>query len=199
MKRALIALLILAAVGFTAYKLFGNKEERKTNDPELKPLTVHENSDAFNQSFGVLINTYYRLKDAFVQGDTVRADQASASLAVMADSLKVDEIKGDSTGTIRELAKNYAGTIKGSALGLQGEQDITAKRREFQMISGTLWDLTRAVRYDGQKIYKLFCPMAFDNTGAEWLSNSDEVNNPYMGAKMPHCGEVRDSLDYAGK
>lgn len=39
-----------------------------------------------------------------------------------------------------------------------------------------------------------FCPMAFDNTGATWLAPSEEINNPYFGAMMLRCGEVRKQL-----
>jgi len=31
--------------------------------------------------------------------------------------------------------------------------------------------------------------MAFNGAGARWLQEAaDEVRNPYMGKKMPHCG-----------
>ena len=35
------------------------------------------------------------------------------------------------------------------------------------------------------------CPMAFNGDGADWLQNSTaEIQNPYMGKSMPHCGKV---------
>jgi Cu(I)/Ag(I) efflux system membrane fusion protein len=62
------------------------------------------------------------------------------------------------------------------------------------MISAGLFDLVRTVRYDKEKIYLLHCPMAFNNTGADWLSNATEIKNPYFGKDMLTCGEVRDSV-----
>lgn len=39
---------------------------------------------------------------------------------------------------------------------------------------------------------EMHCPMAFGSKGASWLQkSSDEVRNPYMGSKMPHCGKAR--------
>jgi hypothetical protein len=32
--------------------------------------------------------------------------------------------------------------------------------------------------------------MAFGNTGAHWLSNTKEIQNPYFGDKMLKCGRV---------
>jgi Cu(I)/Ag(I) efflux system membrane fusion protein len=32
--------------------------------------------------------------------------------------------------------------------------------------------------------------MAFDNKGAFWLSEIEEIRNPYFGKEMLSCGEV---------
>jgi Cu(I)/Ag(I) efflux system membrane fusion protein len=36
--------------------------------------------------------------------------------------------------------------------------------------------------------------MAFDFDGAEWLSDSDQIRNPYFGDKMLTCGSVEDTI-----
>jgi len=36
--------------------------------------------------------------------------------------------------------------------------------------------------------------MAFDGKGAYWNSDSKTVQNPYLGGKMPICGEVKEEL-----
>ena len=40
------------------------------------------------------------------------------------------------------------------------------------------------------KGYRQFCPMAFDFKGAFWLSDSEEILNPYFGEEMLTCGNV---------
>ena len=44
------------------------------------------------------------------------------------------------------------------------------------------------------KLFVQFCPMAFDNKGADWISDVGEVQNPYFGDKMMKCGLVTDTL-----
>ena len=39
-------------------------------------------------------------------------------------------------------------------------------------------------------IYKQYCPMAFNNEGAYWLSESKDIMNPYFGDRMLKCGRV---------
>jgi hypothetical protein len=36
--------------------------------------------------------------------------------------------------------------------------------------------------------------MAFDDTGATWISYSEEIKNPYFGDQMLHCGTVQEEL-----
>ena len=175
MKKVLIAILLLAAVGYGGYYFFSGKKE-KSKDPDPQPLSINKNSGAFNDSYQQLMTGYYNLKDALVASDTGKANTASGQLVKYADSLKINEILGDSTGMIKETAKTFSGTISGSAQALVKETTLDAKRKEFEMISDALWSLTRTVKYDGEKVYYQYCPMAFNNKGAYWLSN--QASNP---------------------
>jgi hypothetical protein len=37
--------------------------------------------------------------------------------------------------------------------------------------------------------------MAFNNTGAYWLSSDKQVQNPYFGDKMMRCGRVDNAIE----
>ena len=43
-------------------------------------------------------------------------------------------------------------------------------------------------------LYKQYCPMAFNDQGAYWLSKEEEVFNPYFGDLMLHCGYVQETI-----
>jgi Cu(I)/Ag(I) efflux system membrane fusion protein len=38
--------------------------------------------------------------------------------------------------------------------------------------------------------YRIHCPMAFANRGADWLQKDDTVRNPYFGEAMLRCGAI---------
>lgn len=196
MKRPVLYILVLVVVAVASYFLFF-KEKKEERGPKDKPLTVLENTGPFNESYSKMLAAYFQLKDALVESDTTKANLAAAALLQAADSLKVDDIKGDSTGAIKATARDYALSINGSAKAIQGEATLDAKRKEFEMVTDMIWNLTRTVRYNGQKVYYQFCPMAFNNKGAYWMSTEREIKNPYFGSKMLTCGSVEDSLDYA--
>lgn len=195
-KRFLILSVLLVGI-FLAFRYCGDKPDQE-KVPEQKPAPLSSAvSGSFTESFGKLLQSYFALKEAFMNADTVKANSAATMLSAYSDSLKVEEITGDTSGTIRETAKYFAGTISGSAKALSAEPKTDDKLREFNMITDALWGLTRTVKYDGQKVYYQFCSEAFDNTGAYWLSDAIDKGNPYISNKT--CSEVRDSLNYGRK
>ena len=202
MKKTLIVVIVLAAIVLIARPFFcnGKREDKSANgkpEEKQKPISSGENSDAFNKSFTELLDAYNELKNALVASDAVKASTAAQTLRTASDSLKVNEIKGDSTGVIKENALSYTSTITGSAQALVTEKDIEGKRKEFANIADALYTLTHVVRYNGKKLYWEYCSMAFDNKGAYWISYEREIKNPYFGSKMMTCGSVEDSIDYS--
>ncbi len=192
------------AAGIVLLTACGSGEDKPAEVIVPEQPIASKNTPAFNESFEKLLNAYISVKDALVEYDTAKANAAALVLEQAADSLKITEIKGDTTGTIQQVAKDFAGTIVGSCKGLVGETDLTKKKREFQMISEAMYNLVRTVKYDKQIIYHQSCPMAFnDEEEAAWISTSNKIVNPYLGSKHPkykegmlHCGEVKDSIDF---
>jgi Cu(I)/Ag(I) efflux system membrane fusion protein len=199
MKKGILLVLILAVAGVAAYFLFFKKEEKREEGEKQKPLAVGEHNNVFSQSYNKLLTAYTGVKDALVASDTAKASAAAMQLKVAADSLKVNEIQGDSTGVLKETAMSYASTISSSSHALALEANIAEKRKEFEMIAEALWNLTRTVKYSSQKLYWQYCPMAFNNRGANWVSTEAEIRNPYFGKEMLECGSTQDSLDFSAK
>lgn len=188
---AIAALAILTSCG-------GSSENTPAEEAKKdEPLTQTKNSTDFNVKFTDLLNNYYHLKDAFVLSNSDMATSSASLLVTSADGLKLDEVKADSS--IVEMAKGYLQTVSSEAKALGEEKDIEAKRKSFQMISDAMYDLVRTVRFDKDVVYHQFCPMAFNDAGAYWLSATADVKNPYFGKKMLTCGEVKDSIDFRGK
>ena len=61
------------------------------------------------------------------------------------------------------------------------------------------WVLTTPEHVAGLEAWVVHCPMAFDGEGADWLSATPEVLNPYFGAQMLRCGTVRRALHPEGE
>jgi len=74
--------------------------------------------------------------------------------------------------------------------------DLDAMRRpHFETLSTSV---IQAVQANPELIpseaYLMTCPMVYEDRGADWLQDTDELKNPYFGASMLYCGEVKDQL-----
>jgi hypothetical protein len=188
--------LVLGSILFLA--ACGNSDEKAAVEAVPQgPLAKSANSEAFNQSFGQLLTDYYALKDEFIAEKDTAINRRAKDLLVSVDSLKLDELKADTN--IIATAKTYTAGIAGELKGLVGEKGLEAKRKSFQMVGDQLYDLIRTVQYDRAVVYHQYCPMAFNDQGANWLSNSSTIRNPYIPKKMLECGEVKDSIDFRPK
>ena len=205
MKKFLIAILALAVIVLVIYWLKATKPKDTTENKEPVPLAITDKSDVFRSALNNLMTSYYTLKDAFVNWDTVAVDKAALAVQMQADSLPLSELKADSN--IVETARSFSMSVSGEAKGVIGENNIEQKRRSFYTLSENLYNLVRTVQYGGEIIYHQHCPMAFNDTEeAYWLSNSNQIVNPYLGKSHPkykagmlHCGDISDSLDFRKK
>ena len=132
---------------------------------------------------------------------------AIASYLPLAKAL-ADDDPGKATAAAREFAeaaKEIPLTAEANALAqdaseLAGLSDIEAQRSVFQKISNRLIALVRSQGLDQVgSAYVVHCPMAFDNTGGDWISNVPEVLNPYFGDAMLNCGSVTATLSLGDK
>ena len=204
MKKLVLLIIVLILAFFVGYKLFFNKEKPVAESAD-QSLAISKNSNALNARFFTLLENYYAVKDALVEWDTARANQAALKLGAYTDSLPFKEIKADSS--IIATAENFAGSISNETKGLILETGIEQKRRSFNMLTDEVYNLIRTVRYDGAVVYHVRCPMAFnDSEEAYWLSASSQIQNPYLGKKHPKynekmvgCGEIVDSVDFVKK
>ena len=78
---------------------------------------------------------------------------------------------------------------------IKDSDDLEVQRENFEQLSILFYDLAGNGQFAGTKIYKQFCPMAFNNKGSYWLSVDKEIVNPYFGDRMLHCGAVQEVFE----
>jgi hypothetical protein len=189
-------LLILSVILLTvACKNKEDKTEETTTTPEPKTTTGYAYSETFNQSMNNVLNAYYSLKDAFVASDTAKVNASALQLKGLLDSLKLDEVQKFDTLGFSSI-NGRPGDVAAELSGLLGEKELEKKRESFEMVSNAFYDMVRVIKPTGATIYYQYCPMAFNDKGAYWLSNADSIMNPYFGKKMLTCGEVKETLKY---
>jgi hypothetical protein len=194
MKKTLLILSVIF-IAVACKNKEDKTEETTTTAPEAKTTTGYAYSETFNQSMVSVLNAYYGLKDAFVASDTVKVNASALQLTGLLDSLKLDEVQKFDTLGFSSI-NGRAGDVAAELGGLLGEKELEKKRESFEMISNAFYDMVRVIKPTGATIYYQYCPMAFNDKGAYWLSNADSIMNPYFGKKMLTCGEVKETLKY---
>ncbi len=198
MKR-ILAIVFLLVIVFGVWWLFFKTDKTDVNETSNE-LVTKKHSDSLNKSVDATLKSYFDLKSAFVEADTVSVKSRTNDFTTSLDGLKLDELKNDSI-PILAGAEQFLNEIKSGANAIISAKNITQMRHEFSKISENLYPFLNTIGYEGEKIYWQNCPMAFGEQEANWLSDTREIVNPYLGkyhpeykAGMLHCGEVKDSL-----
>lgn len=202
MKRVL-AIVFLALFVVAAWWLFFKKDKPATQEEQVtnEAIKVKKHSDEFNAGIDRMLNSYFAMKDAFVEADTAAVRPAALKFLADVDQVPLEELNQDDP-KISAVASQQISDIKANAEPIIAETDITEMRHDFHMVSENLYPFLKTIGYEGEKIYWQNCPMAFnDDIPANWLSETREIVNPYLGKKDPkykagmlNCGEVKDSI-----
>ena len=196
-----ILVLILGIVGYYVFMFWRAGRGKRDEGPKQAPLALKQHSDEFNKSIDATMAAYFEMKAAFVEGDTAKAKDACKKMLVLADSIKLVELKKDTSGIFVTDSLSLE-NIKANAKSLLVQPNITEMRKDFSMVNENLYPFLKGINYKGTAVYWQNCPMAFgEGKEANWISNTAEIVNPYLGKNHPefkssmlHCGEIKDSI-----
>jgi Cu(I)/Ag(I) efflux system membrane fusion protein len=132
-----------------------------------------------------VLDAYLDLERALSSDDASAATQAAATLA--------SAVKG--TRDIWPAGwKARATSLGGAAEQLAAATDLKSLRTAFVAYSAVFLAALDESGAPRAGVHRFFCPMANGGKGAEWLQRTDDLTNPYFGAKMLKCGEQRGEL-----
>lgn len=154
----------------------------KTKNPVSKLMLAASLSfivlfSAQAQSVTVL-SSYLDVKDALVKSDPKTASEAAGALVTLLN------------GKSDDLSKKMAADAK----GISESSEVKMQRKHFDLLSQNVYEYVKKSGEKDGTIYRQYCPMASNNTGAYWLAAEKEINNPYFGSMMLHCGSVKEEL-----
>ncbi|MDX1762294.1 MAG: efflux RND transporter periplasmic adaptor subunit, partial [Christiangramia sp.] len=133
----------------------------------------------FQKEFVKVLDEYFHLKDALVDSDASAAMQAAATT-----------LKQLPKANLQGMAAGHFNKVKEMLKAISENENLENQRAHFVILSENMIALTANIKSLGKAVYVQHCPMADSNKGADWLSLSSEVRNPYYGEAMLTCGEV---------
>lgn len=167
-----------------AAQLAGNYSMMKR--PKTKSIEV---SNEFRNQITKLADAYFQVKNALVEDNE---QESKKSLIGFNQSLGAVDMKL-LNGSGHDLWMEMWNGMKDASSKMEKSTTIEEQRTHFSMLSLQILEMTETFGIDKEVVYKDFCPMAFGNQGAFWLSEEKDILNPYFGTSMISCGEVKDT------
>jgi len=176
-----LAVIALTIISLLFSSCADSKKNEKENEPEVITVDTTPKKEFYTSEDGdvkfedelitAVYKEYIELKMAFVNNSSKLASY-HASLFME----KLNDAKAD-----KNLIKTTQKII--------GSSDIEEQRMDFTTITSEVEKMIQGQIKSGT-VYKQYCPMAFNNKGGYWLSNSKDIYNPFFGDKMLKCGRV---------
>ncbi len=115
----------------------------------------------------------YLVAQVSLAGDSLETISASAS--ALAQAVRAD------------TANTFSVEVASRAEALAKAKDLAAARKAFKPLSDSLIQFTKGGKIPAGTLYEVYCPMA----KASWLQADKAVRNPYFGAAMLDCGQIK--------
>ncbi|MGI8584016.1 MAG: DUF3347 domain-containing protein [Chitinophagaceae bacterium] len=190
MKNIIIC-IATAAISSTACNTGTDKSSEEIKNDTSNVTAPSENSgEKITSSIKEITTHYLHIKNALANDDGGEA--ASGGKAFVAAMAKFDK------SLLTSEQKNIYKDIEVDAIEMADHISTNAdkiehQREHFDMLSKDMYDIVKTFGA-GQTLYQTHCPMYNDNKGANWLSETKEIKNPYLGKKMPTCGSVKEEV-----
>ena len=167
-NRTMTMLVVIMVIGSTSCSKSKPAETKSVPETQIE-ITSEQTASIFNAYLGI--------KDALVETNGELASEAAKELFQLSKS-------GD------QLIKK----INNDAERISENSDTKLQRDYFNTLSQNVYALLKSSGSTESTVYRQYCPMAFNNTGAFWLSAEDEILNPYFGDQMLTCGSSKKAV-----
>lgn len=178
-------------MGGDAKKEDVKKEGKKEEDMSGMIMIDKAKIDVkFKKHLGVVVDAYITLKDALTRDDATAASSQAKNVQIALKNVDMLLLLGDAHNVWMKGLKSISKNVE----TIENNTNIEAQRKAFGLLGkdiSDVVDMLGVVTTEGKTVYLEFCPMADDSKGAFWLSYDKEINNPFFGASMPTCGEVK--------
>lgn len=166
----------------------GREGDRTASSARAQETEAPVASPLFYEQLAAVFLRYSDVQQSLSQDQLDSAKKGAEGVLSALQKVDMQQIRGEAHSEWMRAAKQ----IDGGASQLRAAADIAAARRAFETLSIALVSVAKNVGTGmAEPLYLYHCPMAFGNSGAEWLQRADQTENPYMGSAMFRCGSQR--------
>ncbi|MFT6830941.1 MAG: Cu(I)/Ag(I) efflux system membrane fusion protein [Planctomycetota bacterium] len=145
----------------------------------------------FREALAPLYTAYLKGQVALAGDDPGSAGSALKSMGQLLEDVSPAGLSAEHRTLWREEVASLRAAIESAA----GTEAIEPLRESFEAASISMLTIVREFGHDASSnLVEAYCPMAFNDAGASWLQEGRDIRNPYFGASMLACGDVREEF-----
>lgn len=161
---------------------------------QVPDITQEPVAESFLSDLEQLDAVYFEVAEALTEDNFTKAATKLVTLKKQVESISPP--KGVQYAAWDSLQKSLTKDLEHT----RHATDLSDLRLLFDKVSRQVITLEKQYGHAAEaNRYLAFCPMAFDNKGAYWLQTEKPIRNPYFGARMLKCGEIKETYDHAEK
>jgi len=141
----------------------------------------------FKSSLNQMLYEYLEIEDALLSGNTIKAGEEAKELNEVTAKANTDSL------TREQLAayKKQADKIQHNAEHIQENSKNYAHQLEhFDYLTDEFYSLLKTFRFNDKSIYYNYTKEGNEGNSAHWLTDKDELSNPYFKGAVK-TGDIR--------
>lgn len=152
-----------------------------------EPISLPDKAEAL---FSPAIDNYLRMADLLAQDTLEGLDDLAEQIRSQVEAIQASALRPSSEVDLYETELQELDT----ALAKFSAPDAETARTQFGEVSAVLISLVSSFLPPlEQTLHVARCPM-WEKSPGLWIQTETEIKNPFMGQKMPSCGEIVDQV-----
>ena len=183
-------LLSAMSIGLVTLTACNDKADKATvAESSNKTVAIADRGNDTSQGSKELYAHYEHMVFALSNDNDKEAANAAKGIIKALATINHDELNDkdkvfyeDIVADMKEHAEHIADNVG----------NIAHQREHLVILSEDIYDII-SLFGTPKPLYKIHCDM-YNNRGAYWLSDSQEVKNPYYGERMLNCGVIQEEI-----
>lgn len=167
-----------------------NRVMDMSNEAQSTPVEAVEVDPKFVTQLTAFYKAYIKMNEAFIESDAPKVSAEAKNTMQALSNVEMELLKGDTHLDWMDQLNVLKPTLETIGNG----NDLEKQRLEYATFNQAFYKSLKMFGLDNETAYYQFCPMANNDQGAFWLSETKEIRNPYFGDMMLSCGETRDTI-----
>jgi len=144
-----------------------------------------------NTQINKVLVAYLEIKNALANDDNKLANQKAAEFTATLKEVNTAQLDAKQKATWLK----YSEKLRFDGDHISESAAIAHQREHFASLSKNMYSVIKELKSNSNPVYMQYCPMKKES----WLSESEEIKNPYYGKGMSECGKVTETLKGSGK